>query len=318
MLKKLFGSKKALKTSVPLDVVSELLKKSGRKIRRKGNIIRMSCCYDETIIEAKPMHMETIDGEVVSDIVTIQTKLPVLFKFMKNEQIALLNTLATTSALIKDPASKDVFIGSRLSAYTDDEDSWRLFTPLMGITAILQAELLAQQLQQGVGAEFQSLELFRSSDPSRWNKTDFEYAATPMTQRGLFCNADANGLSVEFPWELEAFSVITGSETCLLTLQSDMPHPHLGTGLFSKLSLPLSMERDNLFSMANKLNLFEFNAVDAPPFFGAWCVDFDNNLLAHIGFWPNLMYHPGTALNIATWMLVRSRIVRSAIENKQI
>jgi hypothetical protein len=65
---------------------------------------------------------------------------------------------------------------------------------------------------------------------------------------------------------------------------------------------------------ANRLNLFEFEAVDAPPFFGAWCVDFATKSLAHVGFMPNLLYIPGTAMNVAAWMMARSKIARVVVD----
>ena len=99
---------------------------------------------------------------------------------------------------------------------------------------------------------------------------------------------------------------MTGDVTSLLTFQADMPHPALGSGLFYKLELPIHFEEDELVFFANRLNQVEFESVDSPPFFGAWCSHLDSGRLCHVGFWPNMLYQPGTVLNLAVWMFFRN------------
>ena len=110
---------------------------------------------------------------------------------------------------------------------------------------------------------------------------------------------------------------MTGDVTSLLTFNSSTVHPTMGSGLFCKLELPLHFEEHELVFFANKLNQVEYESVDAPPFFGAWCSHLDSGRLCHITFWPNVLYQPGTVLNLAVWMFFRNRQSVAFISNNR-
>ena len=110
---------------------------------------------------------------------------------------------------------------------------------------------------------------------------------------------------------------MTGDMTSLLTFNASTVHPSMGSGLFYKLELPLHFEEDELVYFANRLNEVEFESVDAPPFFGAWCSQLKPARLCHVGFWPNLLYQPGTVLNLAVWMFFRNRQAVAFISNNR-
>ena len=80
----------------------------------------------------------------------------------------------------------------------------------------------------------------------------------------------------------------------LLTFSTSMRHPSLRSGLFYKLELPFQFEEEVVVDFANKLNVVEAGLIDAPPFFGAWCSQIKTGRLAFVGFWPNVLYQPGT------------------------
>ena len=154
--------------------------------------------------------------------------------------------------------------------------------------------------------------------PSCWSKHDFEFAAEKLKQFfGLFSTAGDDGLTAEIPWEPGGLSAMTGDVTSLLTFNSSTVHPSMGSGLFYKLGLPLHFEEDELVFFANKLNEVESEAVDSPPFFGAWCSHLKPGHLCHVGFWPNLLYQPGTVLNLAVWMFFRNRQAVAFISNNR-
>jgi len=88
-----------------------------------------------------------------------------------------------------------------------------------------------------------------------------------------------------------------------------------GNGLFCRLDLPLSLEREQLAECAHYLNVYETTGVNTPPFFGVWCGELDNRTLSYIGFWPNCMYKKGMVANISSWCKVRSQLARQAIGN---
>jgi hypothetical protein len=59
----------------------------------------------------------------------------------------------------------------------------------------------------------------------------------------------------------------------------------------------------------------EFAAIDAPPFFGAWCVSPNSGMPTFVCLWPNILYAPGTSTNIAVWLGHRSRIAKTWVED---
>ncbi len=108
-----------------------------------------------------------------------------------------------------------------------------------------------------------------------------------------------------------------GEVTSLLTFSASTVHPALGSGLFYKLELPMHFEENELVFLANKLNQVEYESVDAPPFFGAWCSELKSGRLCHVGFWPNLLYMPGTVLNLGVWMFYRNWQAVTFISNNR-
>ena len=133
--------------------------------------------------------------------------------------------------------------------------------------------------------------------------------------QGAYANAGNAGLTVEFPWEQGAVSAIAGHCTSLLQICADQPHPAAGNGLFYRLDLPTNFSDEEAREWAAKLNRAEFEGIDTPPFFGAWCTMPESGTLSFAGFWPNVMYRPGTAANIAFWCWARSRFARQVLGN---
>jgi hypothetical protein len=86
--------------------------------------------------------------------------------------------------------------------------------------------------------------------------------------------------------------------------------------LFYRLSLPTNFSDDEASEYAAKLNRAELEAVDAPPFFGAWCTMPKSGTVSFVGFWPNLLYRPGTVASIGFWTWARSRFARQVLGNR--
>jgi hypothetical protein len=120
-------------------------------------------------------------------------------------------------------------------------------------------------------------------------------------------------VTVEFPWERGAMSTMLGDSTSLLSIRADIPHPAVGNGLFYRLDLPVPFDDEGAQRSAGELNRAEAEGVDTPPFFGAWCSLPGSRTLSFVGFWPNVMYQPGTVTNIAFWSWARSRFARQAL-----
>ena len=272
-----------------------------------------------TTITASKVDLVTVDGLRIAERIDIRTRLPKVFVEMSMEQIALANTMATTGAIIIDRDQGATLVSS-LPVFEDDTEALEdLYTRMVANGALVHLHgplAAAQCYMDATPIEPGDMGTPGWDQPSFWKQEEFEYAENMLRQAGIYCNAGVSGLTAEFPWEDGASSVFLGDSTSLMRFQTDMPHPVAGNGLFFRLDLPLTLDREQLAEYANYLNEFEVNGIDTPPFFGAWCSQLDNGTLTYAGFWPNCMYKRGTVVNIAFWCRIRSRIARQAIGNK--
>lgn len=318
MFEKLFGRAKGTstsgdETSVPLDVIAAMVESAVGKAVRGPNRIAFNGFGGVTTIDVVPVHQKTPDRQEVEAVVRISTELGMQDFPFDERMFALINTMTSFGALFRDPKTGRVIIGSRISVYRGD-DVWRLYAPLVAFSALLQAETLLKSLAQQIGGkQVEPMQLPGHDEPSQWSRKDFEATAQQLSSRNLLANGGDGGMTVEFPWEPGAVSAIGGQRTSLLQCRSDTPHPLLGNGLFYKLDLPVRFGETQLPKLASQLNLHEWSGVDAVPFFGAWCSNLESGLLTFAGFWPNLMYQPGTVSNIAVWMMHRSTMARGLL-----
>ena len=314
MFKKPYREGDKKESGFSMQIIGEILKQAGRMPVCSNGSIRMPAGTTETVIIAKPVRASTIDSAKIANSVTVISEFPELCLPMITERAALLNTFAGLSALICDPKTGRVFSGSRLTTYEGDDSACGLYVALVSLSALLHVNALCQSINKVFTGNADSLNLPEGEGASKWSTDELKETCAALEQVGVVSSSGPSGLTAEFPWGPGAASALTGDRTSLFRLQADMPHPALGSGLFFQLMLPVSGPIERMAETANRLNLFEFEAVDAPPFFGAWCVDFATKSLAHVGFMPNLLYIPGTAMNVAAWMMARSKIARSLVD----
>lgn len=318
MFERLFGNRGKTR-NLYLDIIEGFIKSNGNKVHRDKNGLYFKTILWKTSVSFVEKNVQTIDREEISDVIYIKTNLREEFYKLDEQKIAFLNAFAVFSAIIKDEDSGTFFAGSRLTTYKNDEkDIINLYAVLAGFSALLQVDSFHNSISCSLPEQDRQQHrnyktLPKANLPSQWGEDDFEYVQSMLEMRGIFANADQKGLTAEFPWGSEGFSAIKDDKTSLFTLQSDMPHPILGNGLFLKLELPLSFDETKVAKISNRLNIAEMNAIDSVPFFGAWCGQINNSRLAFVGFYPNLMYKHGIALNIATWMLCRSQIAKEML-----
>jgi len=273
---------------------------------------------ERTTISVEPVNADTWDGLRIAECITIRTPLTT-FKIFDEKYYSIINVFATTGAIVRDADGQDVVI-TRLPVFEDDDQALAdLYTPLIANAALVQVigPQCGMHHFRGARDEFTSegIALPGWDEPSRWGSREFEAASEALRQRGAFANAGENGLTVEFPWEPGAMSALLGHRTSLLRIRADQSHPATGNGLFYRLDLPLSLTNDEAQQCAARLNRTEITAVDVPPFFGAWGVKPKSGTLSFGGFWPNVMYRPGTVSNIAFWTWARSQFARAALGN---
>ena len=273
---------------------------------------------ERTTISAVPINIDTYDGLRITECITIRTPLTT-FKLFDENRYAFINIFATTGAVVRGSDGEDAIV-SRLPLFEDDDEALAdLYTPLIANAARLHligplcgADLMQDRKEQRGAAE---VALPGWDEPSYWGAHEFEGAKERLRHNGAYANAGPDGLTVEFPWEQGAVSAGLGDCTSLLQIRADEPHPTAGNGLFFRLDLPLRLSDEDTQRWAAKLNRAEAEAVDAPPFFGAWCCLPDSGTLSFAGFWPNLLYKQGTVTNIAFWSWARSRFARQVIGN---
>ena len=271
-----------------------------------------------TTITAEKVDLETVDGLWISERLRIRTPLDA-FEDYGDEHLAIVNTFATTGAIVRDAERGDAIVSTLPVFDVDTEALADLYTPVVANAALLHliGPLAAASIISGGEDEFgpEELALPAWDQPSFWGADDFEYAKDRQRRQGFYCNASPSGLTSEFPWEAGACSAMVGDCTSLLQVRADMPHPLAGNGLYYRLDLPVNFTAEEARCCAGELNRFETEGVDTPPFFGAWCCSSASGALSFVGFWPNLMYRFGTAANIAFWCSARSRIARQVIGN---
>ena len=271
-----------------------------------------------TTISATPVGVEAIDGYWISERIEIRTPLDA-FEDFDEERLAVINTFATTGAIVRDADGHDAVVSSLPVFEVDTVALADLYTALIANGALMHliGPLCAAFQISGRRDEFPPAQLALPGwdDPSYWDASDFEYAKEGLRAKGVWANAGPRGLTAEFAWEEGASSAMLGDCTSLLQIHADQPHPSAGNGLLYRLSLPVNFAADEAHRCAAVLNRYEVNGVDTPPFFGAWCSPPNSTTLSFVGFWPNRMYQRGTVANIASWCAARSRIARQVIGN---
>jgi hypothetical protein len=143
-------------------------------------------------------------------------------------------------------------------------------------------------------------------EPNRWAGTnEFNEVAEYLNQSDqIYSNGDENGLTLEVPF---------ATDTALIRLITDQPHPQLGNGLLVTLQLPVDAEPADAVQ-PSWYNMLELISVTHFPLIGSWCVHpISENIhkLSHSSFIPNFLYMPGLVVNMALWMMGRARWARA-------
>jgi hypothetical protein len=112
----------------------------------------------------------------------------------------------------------------------------------------------------------------------------------------LLANADAAGLTAEFPW---------GTESTLLQARTDQAHPVVGNGLLVVSSFRQEEIPDRSLLDPLLLNAWEIEHAQQ-PFFGSWCAPSDG-FLRFATFLPNVMNQPAAAATLILLGVGRAR-----------
>ncbi len=281
------------------------------------NRIAFDNAFARTTVSFTPVDVPTPDGCRVTGIAEVRTELPENLHVITDMEMAFFNTVAALGALLRDPASGKPVIVSRAALLVGDEQMLDRYGLLLHAAVLahpdqlVTAFMFAEEGKVRPGAEFPRRP---AGTPSPWDAAEFESVAGLIRQRGYCANAGATGVRAELDWAPGQVSAMAGdSLTSRLTLSATSPHPLFGDGLFCKLELPVAFPQDRVVELVNALNQLDSQAIDAPPFFGAWCAVLGTPRIAWVSFLPDGLYQPGLAGSVAGWMVMRHRIASEVI-----
>jgi len=105
----------------------------------------------------------------------------------------------------------------------------------------------------------------------------FESLEKAEPRRWLVATSSREGFTGEFnylnPAMIDGVPVGAGGDvaTGIVIMTSSQAHPRFGSGVLIRLGMPISVEKDKLSGLANRLNLFESQGQSPAPFLGSWC-----------------------------------------------
>jgi hypothetical protein len=136
-------------------------------------------------------------------------------------------------------------------------------------------------------------------EPTRFAGEELPDAKAVIEQRGdIFGTADESRLTAEVPFE---------SNTALLTMFNQEPHPRLGNGLHVVLTPPMRCDMKGRGLRAIEWNTQERTAWTGAPMIGSWCPHPTlENFMAFVSFIPNYAHIAGLATTLAMYATRRS------------
>lgn len=226
-----------------------------------------------------------------------------------------INRLASCSAYIYDPASREVFSLQRGMVHAGTL-AWR--PVLLGAFFMQQLRDAEGRLDELVGLldgepmvsphpvaglRHEPDEMFSvvaryfslHADERPGFRNRFEFDAVVNMSDGMNAysfGATEDGLALEVPF---------GHQTALILMKADAVHPLVGAGLGVYKMLPERYDEADAARFANWLNLRELRNPFLGEFIGAWCKapSADQFLVGHARFIPAALYRPGLILDSA-------------------
>ena len=100
----------------------------------------------------------------------------------------------------------------------------------------------------------------------------------------------------------------------MLTVEANVKHPCVGSGIFYKLELPFVLPVEETVRLTLKMNEAEVRRLDGPPHLGAWTKHIRFRRIAYVGFWPNIVFEKGITTHLVSWMVERGRWANRLVE----
>ena len=263
--------------------VNLILSGAGIETSGIGNGLKFASALGSTSVTAT----QDADGIRAAVTTTIDWK-P---RTLNLQQLAVINSLASLSALVKDEKSRGFALSTHVSCHGD---MVKPATVLVAAAAMLHSDTLLGAIHLSSDSSGQAPHHAGSDQAIVRLGFDLMRAEAQLRNDGILASSDARGLTAELPWE--------GQTTSLMELSGAMTHPLLGRGLTYRLRLPqVWSDPKAVAALANTLNNWEMlEKLPAGP--GAWSVSTEGDALCFRGFIPTFCYSPGMALLVVDWM----------------
>ena len=291
---------------VPLGQLCEILNQTNLTAKRKGDSLLVQHPNFLTQVDVVPPANRESENGPIRAVVRIRTELPkpIAGVLSSPEMMATMNAMSALGALVADPRSNTVYVGSRLTIY-EQEDAWNIHLPLILFSVIGGTESILGAMRRTFAGDEES----PREGESAWTEDDIDQVEGFLS-RICVCTTGGVGLTAEFPLKAGAISAAAGDhDTALWQLISDQPHPEVGGGLFCLLQMPHEFpDEASLHRALAQLNRMEMEPHDLPPHFGAWCAGRRGNNPAYVSFLPNALHSAaGIAVNVSIWAANRAQ-----------
>jgi len=296
-------------TSEVLKFINVFLKTFFDSVEIKNNQV---ICQSKikTEITIKDINKTTFDGLKIKRCFTSITHFP----FLDTPFFGTINNFGAMSSLIANKDDKTNKFVCRFFEYEGETIQEQFLIPCL-LTTTISNERMLKMLTKKIVSKVDEKSIDYDDSDSRWSQNkEFEDVQSILKSK-FACNASRTGITAEFPWEDGAVSALMGHKTALLEIVTDNKHPYFGTGLFCKLTLPVTPI--DKIELSNSLNMNEFSLEDAPPLVGSWCTGGERTHMVFVSFFPNNVYHPKIILSIIMWMNYRTQIARNYLDNNQ-
>jgi hypothetical protein len=310
----------------PLDRAESYLRPDRAGLERDGNCLRWPDRDGVTELQVVPVAHRTLDGRLVSELVTLTHTSPALSS-LDARTAMLWNQWATLSALVPAYDEQPTRLVCKVGVFSTDRAlAEHIYAPLVCTEATIigfHAACLAREIFAGNPDDSPLME---THDPPPFEFADFE-ATKAITDRHAYSGSLAyDGLAVEFPWDPGAISQLFGHDdyreaarkfrghtsaemdrmggrTSLFRLTNSVNHALYGKGVMSRLEIPLPIDGPDVATLIDELNRWELSSAHLAPQFGAWCKG--PRAPIFISFLPTQFCFPGLLQHLTVWAHVR-------------
>ena len=316
-------------TLFPIDSAESYIRGFIGKLERVGNTLRWPSEDGVTELVVQHVDYPTVDGLIVSEVVTLRHESPALADI----DVALashLNTWATLSATIPRHDELPAQLVAKVGIFSQDHlAAERLYAPLICMEAAIVGWHAARLARGQFRGDPALCPLVVTDKAPPYESADYEAAKSLGDGRGYLGTLEDKHYTVEVPWDPGAVSNMfslapladalrkegatddhiarVSGRTGLLQI-GQVDHPLYGPGVQSRLELPLAVDGDRGHRLVTRLNVWELGAPDLPPQFGSWCIG--HRAPTFVSFFPTQLCVPGLLSNLFIWNMARFFRVR--------